>query len=106
MRRWLRRQLLTLLREEHEALCLLQIQLHTVQKRVKTMGEQFNQIEALLAEQSTLIAEISSDIDALIAQLGGGGLDAAQTAQVLTELQQKNDALKTAAAKYTPPAAP
>ena len=62
-------------------------------------------LRAQVAQITTDLAEVSSDVDSLIAGLPGeGGLNAEQVAELKNSLANVSSGLRTVADKYTPPA--
>ena len=69
------------------------------------MASQFDELKALVAEQGAVIAEVASDVDAMLAEIALLD-DPAEIAEVVARVKESNDRLKAVAAKYPVPTPP
>lgn len=65
-----------------------------------------NELLVELAEANVTTNEIAADVDVLLSKLADGGLSAAETEQVRTEIVALKSRLQGVAAKYTPDVVP
>ena len=80
----------------------LENRLDIIQKQLEVIMAKVDDLLADLKEANATTDEIANDVDVLLSKLVAGGLTAAETTQVQSEIAALKTRLQGVAAKYTP----